>query len=203
MVGMRRYASFLEKAGLLLLSLSVFGVVGLYFRGSGDAAYATLNYQDPVTLKFTLNSTIDLTLDSTGYVIGNLAPGTSANSNVVTARVKTNSSSGYTLWATLGSSSNASTSLRRNGTDTANYFACASSLSADKWVFSTSLNNSTWTNRDCLPVYTQAAGVVRTTNTPVTQDAGDPTYTRVSAQASATKAQGTYTNVINFSVTAN
>lgn len=199
---MRKRARFLEKAGLLLLSFTVLGLTGVYFGASGNVAYATLNYQDPVTLKFTLESTIDLTVDS-NYTIGNLVPGTSANSNVVTARVKTNSSTGYTLWATVGSSSNASTSLRRNGTDTSNSFACAASLSADKWVFATSLNNSTWTNRDCLPVYTQTAAAIRTTNAPVTQDAGDPTYTRVSAQAGATRAQGTYSNVINFSVTAN
>lgn len=202
MVGMRRRTRFLEKAGLALLVLMILGVSGLYLKGSSESAYATLNYQDPVTLRFTLESTLDLTVD-TNYVIGSLAPGTSANSNVVTAKVKTNSSTGYTLWATVGSASNASTQLRRNGTDTSNYFSCASSLSADKWVFSTSVNNSTWTNRNCLPLYTQTAAAIRTTSTPVTASDGDPTYTRVSAQASATRAQGTYTNVINFSVTAN
>ena len=88
------------------------GLVGLILNvGDGSA----VTYQSNVGVNFTFNPSISLSV-SDNLNVDNLTPGGSSDSNIITVGVTTNSVAGYTLSATVGNKTDASTAL----TNTAN-----------------------------------------------------------------------------------
>ena len=178
-------------------------------------AGATVTYQGSSDLQFTWGAgSLEVSLSSNNFVISDLAPGTSKNSNEIVATVTTNNATGYTLSATVGNSSNNSTELRRNGTDTANKFLMtsdnASSLTSGTWgcrykvdssnygnyrALSTSdgTNNGVVVNKTVDNIGTAATGYAGTSNTTL----------QVGANAASNQSSGEYTNVVNFKVVVN
>ena len=174
-------------------------------------AGATVTYQGSSDLQFTWGAgSLDVSLSSNNFVISDLAPGTSKNSNEIVATVTTNNATGYTLSATVGNSSNNSTELRRNGTDTANKFLMtsdnASSLASGTWGCRYKVDGSNYGNYKALS--TSERVVVNKTvdniGTAATGYAGTSNTTlQVGANAASNQSSGEYTNVMNFQVVVN
>ena len=174
-------------------------------------AGATVTYQGSSDLQFTWGAgSLDVSLSSNSFVISDLAPGTSKNSNEVVATVTTNNATGYTLSATVGNSSNNSTELRRNGTDTANKFLMtsdnASSLTSGTWGCRYKVDSSNYGNYRALS--TSGGVVVNKTvdniGTAATGYAGTSNTTlQVGANAASNQSSGEYTNAMNFQVVVN
>ena len=171
---------------------------------------SALTYQSTADLKFTFNPVIAVNV-SGDLIIPNLAPNTSADSNIITVSASSNSPSGYILYATVGDSSNASTNLTHtNGTNTFTSIATATTLAGfgdNKWGYAYSTDSgSSWfsgnvdnpSNTDYysgLPLYTNTgiklAETSNATGTSIIQF-------KIGAKASSTQVSGTYTNTINF-----
>ncbi|MBR2640836.1 hypothetical protein IKD49_03320, partial [Candidatus Saccharibacteria bacterium] len=77
-------------------------VLGLLLVGKTSA----LSFSTEKRVSFTFNSMISLNLSSPELIIPNLAPGNVADSNIIRVGVSTNSSTGYTLNATVGQETN-------------------------------------------------------------------------------------------------
>ncbi|MBQ5812326.1 hypothetical protein IIW29_02005 [Candidatus Saccharibacteria bacterium] len=97
------------KAKVLLFSTGV--IVSLI----GVNTVSAVTYQSNVGVNFTFNPSISLSV-SDNLNVDNLTPGNSSDSNIITVGVTTNSVAGYTLSATVGNKTDASTAL----TNTAN-----------------------------------------------------------------------------------
>ena len=188
-----------DKNRFLVVGMLV-GLFGLAFVGSASA----LTYQEEIPVSFTFNRGLSLSVSASDLHIYNLTPGTSDDSNIITVTTTTNNVTGYSLTASVGSSTNASTNLV-NGTN--NFASIATnanlaSLTTDNtWGYSISTNNgSTWSNYSGLPIYTASSwkelvGVNTNGTTSI--------KFKIGAKASAAQAAGDYTNVINFTATAN
>ena len=168
---------------------------------------SALTYQDNVELQFTWNPTIRISLSSADLVINNLTPGNSADSNTITINVGTNNMYGYTLSATAGNTTNASTNLVNTVDDTKLFTSLATdaslaSLTTDNtWGYSFSTNSGTsWSNYSGLPLYTAAAGAELVNND---GSGSTPVQFKIAAKASTIQASGAYTNTINFTAVAN
>ena len=168
---------------------------------------SALTYQDNVELQFTWNPTIRISLSSADLIIDNLTPGNSADSNTITINVGTNNMYGYTLSATAGNTTNASTNLV-NTVDNTKLFtslatdASLASLTTDNtWGYSFSTNSGTsWSNYSGLPLYTAASGAELVNND---GSGSTPVQFKIAAKASTIQASGAYTNTINFTAVAN
>ncbi len=168
---------------------------------------SALTYQDNVELQFTWDPTIRISLSSADLIIDNLTPGNSADSNTITVNVGTNNMYGYTLSATAGNATNASTNLV-NTVDNTKLFtslatdASLASLTTDNtWGYSFSTNSGTsWSNYSGLPLYTAAAGAELINND---GSGSTPVQFKIAAKASTIQASGAYTNTINFTAVAN
>ena len=184
---------------------------------------SALDYSsDPITLDFNFGSVLSISTDG-DIIIPNLTPGTKAisSSNYVVT-VSTNNVAGYTLAATVGCPSTAS-SYGTNCTDTKNLvdgnnedtstnnftmLESASALTSGTWgisLDSTATENSTF---DTLPLYSTSAKVInQTTNATGTASTGyfgtNSTTMRIGAYATTSQQAGTYTNIINFIAVAN
>ncbi len=126
------------KAKVLLFSTGV--VVSLI----GVNAVSAVTYQSNVGVNFTFNPSISLSV-SDNLNVDNLTPGNSSDSNIVTVGVTTNSVAGYTLSATVGNKTDASTALTNTAnnsytfTNLATTPGVAANLSAfgdNKWGYS-------------------------------------------------------------------
>ena len=114
---------------------------------------------------------------------------------------------GYTLSATAGNTTNASTNLV-NTVDNTKLFtslatdASLASLTTDNtWGYSFSTNSGTsWSNYSGLPLYTAAAGAELVNND---GSGSTPVQFKIAAKASNIQASGAYTNTINFTAVAN
>ena len=183
------------------------GFVCIYGLSSLSANTYALTYQDNVELQFTWNPTIRISLSSADLIIDNLTPGNSADSNTITINVGTNNMYGYTLFATAGNTTNASTNLV-NTVDNTKLFtslatdASLASLTTDNtWGYSFSTNSGTsWSNYSGLPLYTAAAGAELVNND---GSGSTPVQFKIAAKASTIQASGAYTNTINFTAVAN
>lgn len=187
---------------------------------SSDAAHA-LTYESEQGISFTFNPTISVSITdgtgtgSDGLTIANLTPGDYKDSNAITVSVSSNAISGYTLSSSVGSSSNASTELRKDGTSTTNIFSSitsnVASLSAfdsgsNTWGYSYSTDSgSTWISGDItgttntgyngLPIYTTSS-LVKFIDTSA---AGTSSIKfKIGARSTTSQIAGEYTNVINF-----
>ena len=95
-------------------------VTGLILGGLFVAfpALAT-SYSYDVDVQFNFNSKLGVTITDADIKILDLAPGTSADSNIVGITISTNNVAGYTAEATVGNAQNASTNMTHtNGTNT-------------------------------------------------------------------------------------
>ncbi len=182
----------------LVVFLAIFGLF------SGAQASAT-TYTTEVGVSFKFNAEISVVIDHADIEILDLAPGTSADSNVVGISISTNNIVGYTASATVGSADNATTNMTHtNGTDVFTSLDTDDSLQAlttdNTWGYSTSTDNGTsWANFSGLPVYTDIAKEIAATDSP----SNDAIKFKINAKASAAQPSGDYTNVINFTVVAN
>ena len=187
------------------------GVAGLGVIGGGNRASA-LTYESSVGLNFEVNESITVTVPTGGLVINNLVPGTVADSNVISVNVKCNSGNGYTLNATVGSSTYNTRNLVHEDSSVSSAFASVdygASLSAlttaKTWGFAASTNGTTWTTYSGLPLYSDTTKVTtlkKTTSGP-TATSGDATSFKIAAYAAAAMPLGEYNNVINFTAVAN
>ena len=172
---------------------------------------SALTYQQKETVQFTFNSTISLTV-SGDLNIEELTPGDSSDSNIIDINVATNNVLGYTLSATAGNISNASTDLKRSDNVNNKFTSLATNdsytsfdddnIAPNTWGYSYSSNSgSTWSNYSGLPLYTSTNGkelVYTNTNT------DNPSIKfKIAAKASNTQVSGAYTNTINFTALAN
>ncbi len=176
-------------------------VGGLFVVSSASAT----TFSQDATVQFTFNSRLDVRIDDANIEILDLTPGTSSDSNIVGITVGTNNSVGYTIKATVGDATYSTTNMvHGNGTNTFSSLAVDDdlvSISADNtWGYATSNDDgSSWSNFSGLPVYTDTAKQIATTNAPT----NDVIKFKINAKASTSQAAGDYRNVINFSVVAN
>ena len=192
-----------RKTILGAMTIILPSLLAAIFPGPASA----LTYQDNVELQFTWNPTIRISLSSADLIIDNLTPGNSADSNTITINVGTNNMYGYTLFATAGNTTNASTNLV-NTVDNTKLFtslatdASLASLTTDNtWGYSFSTNSGTsWSNYSGLPLYTAAAGAELVNND---GSGSTPVQFKIAAKASTIQASGAYTNTINFTAVAN
>ncbi len=177
-------------------------LVGGLFAANPTSA---TTYSHEATVQFTFNSEISVVIDTADIEILDLAPGTSSDSNVVGITISTNNVVGYTASATVGNATyNTTSMIHTNGVDAFTSIAenaSEASLSTDNtWGYTTSLDNgSSWANLSGLPIYTDTAKEIATTNSP----ASDAIKFKINAKASTSQAAGDYKNVINFTVVAN
>ncbi|MBR3132314.1 hypothetical protein IKG33_02820 [Candidatus Saccharibacteria bacterium] len=150
-----------------------------------------------------------MTVSSSNINIYNLSPNDTSDSNYVLINVATNSVAGYTVTASVGDSSNATTDLKNTAnnsytftslatTDNLASMSNANATSNGRWGYSFSLDNaSTWSNYRGLPLYTATAATIYDTNTPLDSKL---IYFKIGAKASASQVSGVYQNTINFYV---
>ena len=175
------------------------------------------SFQSNELIQFTFNPTISLNI-SGNLTIESLTPGDSKDSNIITVTAESNAVAGYTVSSTVGSSTNASTELRKGGTDTTNKFSSIttntptlSDFSGNDWGYSYSTDSgTTWQSGDItgtpasgyngLPLYTTESPIkLINSNTNGTSSI----QFKIGAKSTATQIAGEYTNTINFTALAN
>ena len=195
---------------LTILGLSV----GASSTNMSTSNVSALTYQSSVDMQFTFNPTVQIAV-SGDLIIPDLAPGSSSDSNIITVTAGSNDTHGYTLYGTVGSSTNNYTDLRLSSSNTANVFTNLSSnkatlanFSDNTWGYSYSTDSgSTWKSGNTgstssgyngLPLYNSSnntSGVILAS----TNSASETSLRfKIGAKASSTQASGTYTNTINF-----
>ena len=110
---------------------------------------SALTYQNDTNIEFTINPTIGITLSSSNLTIDNLAPGSYADSNIITINVNSNASHGYYLSATVGDSNTTSANHNTNLTNTANNNYTFTSLTSNQATLS-SFSDDSWGYSYCL-----------------------------------------------------
>ena len=180
-----------------------------------------LSYQTYQRLDFTFNPTLQLTMSSAELTIPSLTPGASSDSNIINIGVATNTFGGLNLTATVGNSTNDTTSLvshiDNNNPNKNPVFinlpttaATLSDLPNNTWGYSYASRNTS-TNTDATwSSYSSYNGLIKyddTTSTPSTlldttgtATSGEVQF-KIGAKASSVQPSGTYTNVINFNAT--
>lgn len=196
------------KRNIIITIISTIILLGI----SNNSASA-LTYSNNVDLEYTFAPTLDVSFSSNaGFVIEDLTPGTAADSNVVTVTASSNSSDGFTLAATAGKSGD---SYRNNNrlvhSNNTNYFESIATnadttldnLGTNKWGYSvcTAVTNntcSTWSNYNGLPAVGSTGTELAETNS-----AGSTSVDmKIGASSTNTQVSGTFTNNINFAMTA-
>lgn len=173
-----------------------------------QSASAVVTYKTSSDVQFTFNSTLTLSVED-DFVITDLAPDASKDSNEVDVVVSTNSAAGYTLSGTVGDSTYTDSNLTRvdgSTLDSSSVFTMtAGSL--------TTLASGTWgylinsgTTYGALSTSTETT-LNKTTNASGTgatgYDGGATTTMKIGARAASDQRSGDYKNVINFSAVAN
>lgn len=190
------------------------GIVGeLVLAGVAGSASA-ITYQDSTNVEFTFNPTINVSLSSSDLSISNLAPGGTADSNIITVTVSTNAGYGYYLSATTGTAGG-STSLVNSADSTYSFsnlssnVATLSAIPDDKWGYSYSTDNgATWVSGDNgsaltgyngLPLDADDSGAtgVKLLSSDSFAGSGSVKF-KIGARASSAQAAGTYTGTVNF-----
>ena len=175
---------------------------------SGLFVYSSVlatSYSYDVDVKFNFNSKLAVTITDADIKILDLAPGTSADSNIVGITISTNNVAGYTAEATVGNAQNATTNMTHTN-DTNTFASIATdasqaSLTTDNtWGYAISTDNGTsWSNFSGLPIYTEDGKQLASTDSP----ANDAIKFKINAKAATSQPAGDYTNVINFKVVVN
>lgn len=175
--------------------------------GAGGASVEALSYQSNVSVGFTFNPTLTVSLSSSDLVISNLSPGARSDSNIITVGVSTNAAYGYDLLATVGNASNATTELKNGNnsfTALSSNTATLASFDDNKWGYSYSTDSGTsWVSGDQGSASTGYAGLPLYTGTGVkmasaNSNTDSSVQFKIAAKAGATQASGEYTNVVNF-----
>ena len=187
---------------------------------------SAVTYQQEVPVEFTFNPTLSINLSSSSILVNNLAPGSAADSNVVTVSVTTNAANGYILSATAGikggdtnlTNTSDNTYTFTNLATTAGSASTLNNIPENYWGYTYSTDNgSTWVSGS---VGSTAAGYagLPLDNNDNTEERGKGGTTLIStenpadsknvkfkigAKASTSQPAGTYTNVINFYAVAN
>ena len=170
------------------------------------------SFQSQEDVTFTFVPTVNISI-SGDLIISDLATSSTSDSNQITVTTSSNNAVGYTLGSTVGSSSNASTELRKDGTSTTTKFssittnkATLASFSDSNWGYSYSTDNgSNWKSGDItgttqagyngLPIYTSSSPIkLINSNT----NGSNSVKFKIGAKASSSQIAGTYTNTINF-----
>ena len=210
----------LRRCHLMMSFLSLVVIAGLVFVSLLIPSNVSAEvFEAEQGLSFTLNSSVAVSITggtgsgSDGLTIEDLVPGDYKDSNIITVTASSNSAVGYTLSSSVGSSTYASTELRRNGTETANKFtslttnkASLSAFDPGYWGYSYSTNGGTsWISGDIvsgtssgyngLPIYT--------TDTPIklinsSSASSSSIQFKIGAKATSSQVSGAYTNIINF-----
>lgn len=196
------------KRNIIITIISTIILLGI----SNNSASA-LTYSNNVDLEYTFAPTLDVSFSSnTGFVIEDLTPGAAADSNIVTVTASSNSSDGFTLKATAGKSND---SYRNNNrlvhSNNTNYFESIATnanttldnLGTNKWGYSvcTAVTNSTcstWSNYNGLPAVGNTGTELAETNSA----GGTSVDMKIGASSTNTQVSGTFTNDINFTITA-
>jgi len=175
---------------------------------------SALTYQDEIDMQFTFNPTVQIAV-SGDLIIPDLAPGSSSDSNIITVTAGSNDTHGYTLYGTVGSSTNNYTDLRLSSSNTTNVFtnlssnkATLSNFSDNTWGYSYSTDSgSSWVSGNAgstssgyngLPLYNSsnnASGVILASTSSASETS---LQFKIGAKAASTQVSGTYTNTINF-----
>ena len=180
---------------------------------------SALSYESSQGISFTLNPSISVTV-SGDLTIANLTPGDYKDSNSITVTANSNSIAGYTLSSTVGSSTNTSTELRKDGVDTTNKFSSITTNKAslsnfddstNTWGYSYSTDSgTTWQSGDItgtpatgyngLPLYTSSSSIKLINST---TSGSSSVLFKIGARTTTNQIAGEYTNVINFIGVAN
>ncbi len=193
----------MAKRGVSLALVMLGGILSV------KIASAT-TYQDGTDIKFTFRPTLSVALSSEGITISDLTPGQSGVSSPVDVTVNTNNIYGYTMNATVGSSTKNYRELKHaNGTDQFTSVAVGSGLAAmptdggSVWGFASSKDGGqTWSKYTGLPKYDDANNILELNHASAAAG-GDVTKVRIGAYAVTEQVAGDYTNVINFAVVTN
>ncbi|MBR3056260.1 InlB B-repeat-containing protein [Candidatus Saccharibacteria bacterium] len=165
-------------------------------------------------MQFTFNPTVSINVTG-DLTIPDLAPGSYADSNIITVTAGSNDAHGYKLYGTVGSSSSSYTDLRITPSDSTNKFTNLSSnkatlanFSDNTWGYSYSTDSgSSWVSGNVgstssgyngLPLYNSsnnASGVILASTSSASETS---LQFKIGAKAASTQVSGTYTNTINF-----
>ena len=191
--------------------LSTLSFMALYLVSTSSVSAIT--YSSSVDINFTFNPTINLTLSSSDLIIGNLAPGSYADSNIVTVGVSTNAGYGYYLSATTDSNTLTNTTdnsyVFNNLSTTAGTASTLANIAPGYWGYSYSTDNgSTWKSGSSGNTATGYAGLpldnndsgstgVKLLSTDSYASSGSVKF-KIGAKATSTQVVGTYTGTVNF-----
>ena len=203
-----------EKSIVGLMVVGVLcGVIGMVGRASA------LTYQDTENVEFTFNPTMNISLSDNAWVVSNLMPGSSSDSNLLTIDISTNSGYGYYLAATVGTSMQTTDLVNVENSDytfqnLSSNVASLVNFPDNKWGYSYSTDGGTnWVSGDAgatnagyagLPLDNDDSGATGVKLLDVGSFVGSSSVKfKIAAKASATQASGTYTNTVNFYAVAN
>ena len=205
-----------------LTTLTVIAVSFLFLANFSGNDASALSYQSSIDVQFTFNPYVSLDV-SGDLVISDLAPGHSADSNIITITASSNSPAGYALYSSVGGDSTSNynyTDLRLSSTNSTNVFTNLSSNVASLSNF----GDNTWgysycnTTNDCdtntywvsgnagstaagyngLPRYDASDNTTGVILASTSSPSATGLKFKIGAKASATQVTGTYTNVVNF-----
>ena len=208
----------LTRTNLIALSGFLGSAFFVLSHGFGTANVSAETYQGSVDIKFTFNPALTVTI-SDDLNIGDLAPGTFADSNTVQVTVSTNNAYGYTLGATVGDTANNLSSELRHSSYTTTGDPIFSSIATDadlarttfssdstydnKWGFSVSNDGTTWGNYNGLPIAGGESALELLSSDYAPASGTASRYVKIGARAGANQSSGAYTNKINFIAVAN
>ena len=202
------------KRNIKLGAILGVGMIGVLTLVAVAGSTSAITYQDSTNVEFTFNPTINVSLSSSDLSISNLAPGGTAESNIITVTVSTNAGYGYYLSATTGTAGG-STSLVNSADSTYSFsnlssnVATLSAIPDDKWGYSYSTDNgATWISGDSgsalsgyngLPLDADDSGAtgVKLLSSDSFAGSGSVKF-KIGARASSSQAAGTYTGTVNF-----
>ena len=209
---------------LYILSTITIIYLSILFQLANNAS--ALTYQNESSIDFTINPTISITLSSSSLSIDDLAPGSYADSNIITITASSNAVAGYSLTSTVGVTTNASNELRKDGTNTTNKFTSLTTnqstltgFNDNEWGYSYSIcstpectNEPTWISGNTGSTLAGYDGYDYNTTTSTSETITHLTTTtsgssaikyKIGAKSSAAQLAGEYTNAINFIGVAN
>ena len=159
-----------------------------------SGASAIVTYKDSADVQFTFSPTLSMSLSADGFVIDNLAPGTTGKSDAVTATVSTNNSAGYVLSATVGNSIYTTTDLVSAGGPRFTMMGSGTALTSGTWGYTVDDGTTYGALSNTTPT------VLKSTSAAATSD---NTEVKIGAYAASDQYTGTYNNVVNFAVVPN
>ena len=190
--------------GLLFVLIAV--VFGVVINISGAKAISQTSTTD---VKFTFNSTLNLTIDKQNLTISNLLPGNTGESDVAKLTIDTNADGGYYLSATAGKSGGDANLNKEGGSakftnmSTDASFSSIGEASNDTWGFNYALGNSdspAWQKYTGLPL-DDTTGSSGKKLIDANDNKGEKIVKcKVGAKAGPTMPAGTYKGEIHFYV---